>query len=227
MRYAVYFTPSPLSALWRFGSDAIGYDSATGHDRELLAVDGLAENAVREATAEPRRYGFHGTLKPPFALAEAVGEGALVAAIEAFAAKRAAFEIAALKVAALGRFVALVPAVPSAQMAELAGDCVKAFEPFRAQLSASDRARRLTKPLSARQRAYLDQWGYPYVFEEFRFHMTLTGPLDDALRARFLNTRAKQYAEIAVPLAVDAVVLCQQPSRDARFTLVRRFPFAG
>jgi hypothetical protein len=44
-----------------------------------------------------------------------------------------------------------------------------------------------------RQRNYLDRWGYPYVMEEFRFHMTLTGRLDstcrwgvvDMLRARF------------------------------------------
>lgn len=226
MRYAVYFTPAISSALWRYGASALGYDSATGGDCDVLAVDGLTADVVREATSEPRRYGFHGTLKPPFELASGADEGGLVEALEAFAAERSGFEIASLKVAALGRFVALVTAVECAEITALAGDCVAEFEPFRAPLSDSDRARRLAKPLSARQLEYLEQWGYPYVFEEFRFHMTLSGPLDDDTRGRIVEARAKQYAGIAAPLAIDAVTLCQQPSRDARFTLVRRFPFA-
>ena len=34
--------------------------------------------------------------------------------------------------------------------------------------------------LTDRQEALLTQWGYPYVMEEFRFHITLTGALDPA-----------------------------------------------
>jgi putative phosphonate metabolism protein len=227
MRYAIYFTPAASTALSQFGASAIGYDSATGRDREILPADGMTADAVLDATAEPRRYGFHGTLKPPFELAHGADEGGLVQALEAFAAKCCGFEIPSLKVAALDRFVALVPAMECPEIVQLAGDCVTAFEPFRAPLSESDRARRLAKPLSARQLEHLEQWGYPYIFEEFRFHMTLSGPLDDHTRGRFVDARAKQYSEIAAPLAVDAVVLCQQLSRDARFTVVRRFSFGG
>jgi putative phosphonate metabolism protein len=227
LRYAVYFVPDPASALWQFGCSAIGYDAKTGHECALSSVEGVAEDILEQATAEPRRYGFHGTLKPPFELAEGMSEADLLEAVGMFASGQNSFEIAALKVAALGRFVALVPTVPNPQIAALAAACVEAFEPFRAPLSERDRARRLSKPLSERQRAYLDRWGYPYVFDEFRFHMTLTGPLGDALRNAFLDAHARHYATIAEPLTVNAVALCRQSSRESRFTVVQRFSFGS
>jgi putative phosphonate metabolism protein len=227
MRYAIYFVPECSSALWRFGSSAIGYDAVTGDDRVLLPVDGVAEATVRQATAEPRRYGFHGTLKPPFALTDGANEADLLAAVERFAAGQSAFEIATLKVAALSRFLALVPDGPSVGITELAAACVETFDPFRAPLSESDRARRLAKPLSEQQIANLDRWGYPYVFDAFRFHMTLTGPLEEPLRSKFLDARTKQYVAIAAPLPLNAVAVCRQPAREARFIVLQRFPFNG
>src|SRR5207245_1192733 len=75
-------------------------------------------------------------------------------------------------------FIAVIPAEPVAELQQLAADCARDFDSFRAPLGAEDRARRRPEKLTERQRDYLDRWGYPYVMEEFRFHMTLTGRLD-------------------------------------------------
>ena len=74
----------------------------------------------------------------------------------------------------IGGFVAIVPATPSPGLDELAADCVTGFERFRLPMTAQERSRRLAAGLSQHQTANLERWGYPYVFEEFRFHMTLT-----------------------------------------------------
>ena len=64
---------------------------------------------------------------------------------------------------------------------------MKAFNAYRAPLSAADRERRIKAKLSPRQIELMDQWGYPYVLDEYRFHMTLTGALLDNMRDRFRN----------------------------------------
>lgn len=225
MRYAIYFLPGPSTALWQFGCHWLGFDSAVRADRPQPHVAGLAPDELIEATAEPRRYGFHATLKPPFALAAGSAEAALLDAARSFAASRMSFQVPALEVRAIGRFLALVPACSSPGLSDLAAACVETFEPFRAPLTESDLARRLAKPLSPRQRGYLDAWGYPYVFDEFRFHMTLTGPLDDARRTRLHSELQSAYAAIAAPLAVDAIAVLRQPDRSSRFQLIERLAF--
>src|SRR4051794_24659558 len=107
-RYAIYFAPPPESALWRFGSGVLGYDASTGADAPLLAPDGFLPAEWRDLTAEPRRYGFHATLKAPFRLAEGATEADLAAAMARFAAQRPPVSTE-LFVTALGSFVALAP----------------------------------------------------------------------------------------------------------------------
>lgn len=225
MRYAIYFVPERETSLARFGATWLGYDSSRRLDVLHPPVDGLAPDAVRAATAEPRRYGFHATLKPPFTLAEGCDEAALVDAVRDFAQERTSVVLPAAEVATLGRFLALIPSVSSPPLNELAGACVEAFEPFRAPLSEADLARRLSKPLTDRQRELLDAWGYPYVFDQFRFHMTLTGPLDEPQRACLLPALRTAYAMIAVPIVIDAITVLCQPDRAGRFHVLERFAF--
>lgn len=106
---------------------------------------------------------------------------------------------------------------------------MRAFDPFRAPLSGADRQRRLAAPLSARQVAALDRWGYPYVFEDFRFHMTLTGPLPDRTRESVRSALAALYAAVATrpALAVGSLAIFRQPARTERFRVLAQMPFAG
>jgi hypothetical protein len=188
--------------------------------------------ALRDApleawTAEPRKYGFHATLKPPFALAAGADEEELVSAVRAFAATRRAFDGGPLQAAAIGAFVALKPAGPAPALADLADACVRAFDRFRAPASADERARRLQSPLTPSQIENLDRWGYPYVFADFRFHMTLSGPLHLEDRELFIAAMRDLYAPLARPLFVDGVALFKQAEPSRAFSILERFAFAG
>lgn len=229
VRYAIYLAPPGDGPLWAFGSSIIGYDAETG--AELVAPDlsGFDLATWHDLTAEPRRYGFHGTLKAPFRLAEGRSEADLVAAVAALAQGHHVFELAALEVQALGSFIAIVPACPVPALLDLAADAVRELDAFRAPLSDAEIARRRPERLSQRQRELLDLYGYPYVLEEFRFHMTLTGPLPEEVQPHALNALCAAYAASPAhrPVAVADIALYRQDRPDARFRLRHRLPLRG
>ena len=112
---------------------------------------------------------------------------------------------------------------PSAELQQLAADCVRDFDGLRAPLTDADRARRKPEALSAPQRDYLERWGYPYVMDQFRFHMTLTGRLPEPQRAALLAQLQQRFAELALDhCAIDRIVLCQQQDR-APFRVIGEF----
>jgi putative phosphonate metabolism protein len=205
----------------------IGYDAETGADLSQPAIPDVMPEDVHDRTADPRQYGFHATLKPPFVLKEDCSIDELLAAAQGFATTRRPFVVPALEVTAIGAFLALVPASPSPDLHLLADDCVRAFDGFRAPLTPADRERRLKSPLTERQIAYLDGYGYPYVFEEFRFHMTLTGRLHHDERDAFRRALTESYRAIAEPLDVTTIAVFQQPARDKRFSVLTRIPLGG
>ena len=220
-RYAIYYAAAPGSELDRFGANLIGYDAWRGDD--LPFPDGVAENIPdwRDLTQDPRKYGFHATLKAPLALAEDKTETELVAACAAFAAKPRTIPVVKPVVNSISGFIAVVPAERSAELERLADDCVSAFDAFRTPLTPEDRARRNPSRLTPRQCDYLDRWGYPYVMEEFRFHMTLTGRLDDRRREPILAMLRDRFATIGLErLAIDAIALFRQNDTNSRFRIL-------
>jgi putative phosphonate metabolism protein len=225
-RYALYYAPAADSALWRFGSATLGYDAVTGADIDFAVPPGCESLDWPEITAEPRRYGFHATLKAPFELANGRNEGALRAFARNYAAGRPPVRLTGLSVSALGRFIALTPSEPSEALQRFAFDIVQAFEPFRAPLSEADLARRLQSPLTPAHRAYLEAYGYPYVGDAFRFHMTLTGSLPDEQVApvKAALTEAHAQAVPAGPVQIDRVAIFRQASRSSRFVLLDSIP---
>ncbi|HLH87890.1 MAG TPA: DUF1045 domain-containing protein [Xanthobacteraceae bacterium] len=222
-RYAIYFVPAADSALYRFGSAMLGYDCYTGADLPRPADLDIDEADWRALTAEPRRYGFHATLKAPFRLGPARREDELAAAVAAFARVPRAIARIAPQVRLLGAFTAIVPTAPVAALDALAAACTTELDPFRAPLSAQERARRNPSRLSERQVCHLDRWGYPYVFEDFRFHMTLTGPLPAERRedvpARLRRSFARAWGE--QPITIDRIGLFKQDGPDARFRVLK------
>jgi putative phosphonate metabolism protein len=224
-RYAIYYAPDPGSALWRFGSGVIGYNAANATDLPLNIPVGCTDLDWHQLTREPRRYGFHATLKAPFRLGQEATEHGLIALTEKVAATEAAFELDGLRVALLGSFVALVPARDTGVLNGFAMRIVEAFEPMRAALTEEEMTRRLKVPLSPAQRINLDSYGYPYVGAEFRFHMTLTGSLPATIRDRVATALASAYkAAIAPgPLRIDRIALFVQDSADVPFRILRTF----
>jgi hypothetical protein len=209
-RCAIYFAPPPGSDLARF------------------AAEWFARPDVREITASPRHYGFHATMKPPFRLAPGRDLEGLKGALAAFARTRAPVSVGRLKVASLSGFLALVPAARNAELADLAQACIEDFDVFRAPPSEAELAKRRTAGLTPRQEDLLQRWGYPYVAEEFRWHMTLTERLPDRERARLQEELERLAAPVlAEPLAVSSLSVFRQPDPATAFAEVARETLAG
>lgn len=227
-RVALYAAPPPESALWRFGSAVLGYDAASGREVGFPSDLPVPPEVWRADTVEPRRYGFHATLKAPFRLRAGATLDEVGALARSFAAERAPVRLPCLAVRLIGSFVALVPDEASPELDRLAFACVEAFEELRAPLTEGERVRRLRAPLSTRQTAYLERYGYPYVHEEFRFHMTLTGPLPRERAEPVRAWLAERYEAMAEPgLTIDALCLFGQETREAPFRLLERCPMGG
>jgi putative phosphonate metabolism protein len=225
-RYAIYYAPASGSELDRFGAHLLGYDAFSG--AELPFPDGFAQLVPdwRDLTQDPREYGFHATLKAPLSLATGRTETELLAACETFAGTPRPIPIVQPVVDMISGFIAVVPASPSAELSRLAADCVSRFDRFRAPLAPTDRARRNPAGLTPRQCEQLDRWGYPYVMEDFRFHMTLTGRLPAERRAPILAMLQQRFAAIEIAtLAIDRFALFRQGDAGSRFQIIGCWPF--
>lgn len=222
-RYAIYYVAAPGTDLDRFGASLLGYDAHGGGD--LPFPDGVMHRPDwRNLTQDPRKYGFHATLKAPFSLARGKTEAELLAACEAFACLPRPIPVIGPVVDSISGFIAVVPAERSAELERLAADCTKEFDSFRAALTPDDRARRNPAALTPRQREHLDRWGYPYVMEDFRFHMTLTGRLDAAQREAVLAILRTRFAGLGLKaLAIDRIAVFRQESAESRFRVVQHW----
>lgn len=238
-RYAVYHAPPEGSALWAFGRRWFGRDGDSrdsnsrngdsrkgGHDRGL---PGFSRERLRVLTAASRAYGFHATLKAPFQLRTATDPAELRAAMEAFAGRRAPALAPPLRSCAIHGFLALTPSGPAPAVDRLAADCVRAFEPFRAPPTHAEMERRRAAGLSLAQAALLARWGYPYVMEQFRFHLTLTDRIaDGAERMAVLQRILPLVAPFrSAPLPIDQICLYRQDQPGQAFVIEERYPLGG
>lgn len=227
VRYALYFSPAPQTALARFGWWWLGRREDDGVLLPLPELPGLTPERQATIVAEARNYGFHATLKPPFRLREGRTAAELTAAVADFVADRRAIMAAPPVLTELDGFLALELPTPDPAVAELAADCVTVFDEFRAPTGAVELERRRRAGLTAMQDQYLVTWGYPYVLSEFRFHMTLTRRLDPAERRQVAAVlRPLLISPCGHPLAMDALSLCRQDDTGSPFVLIQRFALA-
>jgi len=178
-------------------------------------------------TARPRRYGGHATLKAPFRLAPNRSFDDLETACRALAADLEPVTLDALTPLWLGRFLALVPLGDTAALDALAAACVTRLDGFRAPPTPAELDRRRAQRLTVRQEQHLARWGYPYVLDAFRFHMTLTGPVADPHRDAVKETLGAYFAPcLPAPFRIAEIALVSE-DRDGFFHLMRRFPLTG
>jgi putative phosphonate metabolism protein len=225
MRYGLYFAPGANEAFHYLGASWLGRDAASGHAVEHPDLEGLGGSELSEITGPARRYGFHATLKAPFRLAEGASEADLIKAMEIFAERTSTFNIPSLKVGRLEGFLALVPDGPAPTLNAFAGSVVEAFEPLRAPLSDREIERRNPDSLSSVELRNLMRWGYPYVFDRFRFHMTLTTRLAEPQITRVEAAAKAHFAQVlAGPVAVRELALFVEPEPGAPFEIRCRAP---
>jgi putative phosphonate metabolism protein len=225
VRYAIYFAPAETTALWRAGCRWLGRDPRSGAQLPQPEVEGWSAERIVQVTASARMYGFHATLKPPFRLAEGRSVAELASAAQELAARLQAFIVPQLSVTSLDGFLALQPAGYDSKLRALADACVTELDGFRRLPSAQELAQRRVARLSPRQDELLAQFGYPYVLDQFRFHMTLTERLRRA-DADLLGPWLRDYlaSALAVPLRCDDVCLFVQDGPGEAFLLLQRFP---
>ncbi len=224
-RYAVYVT-LPRGPLSDFGSAWLGWNAATGERPDAPIVHGLPMPA-HEITATPRKYGLHGTIKPPFRIAEGRSHDHLHDALAGFCATRAPVVLDGLALTRLGRFLALTPVGDTDALSGLAAAAVCDLDPFRAPLTTGDLAKRRNSRLSPRQDALLTTWGYPYVMEQFRFHITLTGKLDAAQAEQVRDALLPHvHDRLPRPFVIDALTLCGE-DQTGYFHELHRYALSG
>lgn len=222
-RYAVYWAPPENSALARFGSAWLGWDPAAARAVAQPDVAGLAA-----ATAVPRRYGFHATLKPPFALAKGATPEMLDTAIAGLAARLPPVIGAPLALDRGLGFLALRPGAPCPALDALAAAAVRDLDPLRAPLGPAEIARRRETGLTPAQETNLMRWGYPYVLGAFRFHLTLSGKVTAAEAQPLAKAAAAFFGPLLDdPLQVSDLCLFGDPGEGCNFRLLNRYPLTG
>ena len=223
-RWAIYYTPPADHSLAERGNAWLDRADSAGCGNRPASLDHAEWQRIIRA---PRRYGFHATLKAPMRLAAGASEATIRPILADIAARHAPFTLT-LSVARLGNFLALQPTSESSTLDALADDCVIAADPLRAPLTDSEMARRGIDQLDDRRTELLRRWGYPHVFDQYRFHMTLTGALESNELARLQPILVNWFAEVlATPLPFAELTLSRQDPDDRFFKPVVRVPLTG
>ena len=224
IRHALYFLPPKGSGLEEFGVSWLGWSITEGR---VVAHPQIVDLPIASITKKPRRYGFHGTLKAPFRLADGVRESDLITEATALVSSIPAFEMSALQITSLGSFLAFVPQELSAELQHLASSLVQELDILRAPLSDAELARQRHAGLTPAQEILLKKWGYPYVMDEFRFHLTLSGRLQTEELKSIKSMLQTQTSHLTgSPIRVNDVGLVGE-AEDGRFHLIRRLPLAA
>jgi hypothetical protein len=220
-RCAVYFVPNIHSAWWQAGSAWLGRCAATGQPMAQPSLAGISPQVQWTLTAEPRRYGWHATLKAPFKIKPGENLKSVMSAMQALAQSLNAFDLPALQVSTEGGFLALRPEGDVSQINSTAAACVKELHRLAQPLSKPDLARRRQVPLTPEQDRLMLAWGYPYVLDEFEFHLSLSHKLDamsDDMRTAWQEAAQAHFAPLGV-CRFDQLALFVEPERGADFFL--------
>ncbi len=218
MRYAIYFTPREDDPLARAAAGWLGRDPFGQPASSPAMRAGLSPEEIAYHTAAARRYGFHATLKAPFVLAEGESEASLKTALDQFASATAPVVLPRIVLSRLDGFFAITPYERSERLDRLAGDVVAGFDIYRAPMSEREIERRNPDRLRPDQLKNLYLWGYPYVFDQFRFHMTLTGRVGDDEAPRVERAILEHFGPLLdESLDIDTLALFVEPEPGAPF----------
>ena len=224
-RYAIYYVPDENSPLGDFGAHWLGWDINRALEADLLPLAGVNAEKRRKLIEHAAPYGFHATLKAPFFLAPPAVENDLLRDAARLAQIFSSPPDFPLKLTHLGRFLALTPTASQPGVDSLAACCVTELDALRAPLTAHDRERRRPEKLSRKQTKLLDQWGYPFVLDEYRFHLTLTGALSEDACIRIAPLIARELDVIlSTTVALDAITVVRQDLTGAPFRVLERLP---
>lgn len=218
MRFAIYYAPEPNSRLHQLGSHWLGFDAFSRQK-----IEQPEEAFLRGKTEGAMRYGLHATLKAPFYLRAGKTEMHVIQEARQLATLAVPVTVDSLIISEIDGFLALVPAQQSSYIDNLAASCVRHFDHLRLPPDASELARRHESGLTTLQSQYLAEWGYPYVFGEFRFHMTLTNKLRGEELSATKALAETYFAEITgKTLTIQSVSIFVEPVLGGQFHIVEQ-----
>lgn len=223
-RYAIYFAPDSDSVTWRLASSWLGRDALSDTPVAQPQIDGFASDDFVAATESARRYGFHATLKPPMTLADGCDGERLLEAAERFAAFQKPIPAVRMRLHWLSDFLAIVPIAQDSALMQFAANCVAHFEPFRRPMTEKERQKRLATGLTHRQSELLDQYGYPYVMDEFRMHLTLTDRILYDRQEVMMRAAETHFAPVlADPWPIESISVYREGEPGADFVRLADF----
>lgn len=224
-RYAIYYVPEEDTGLFAAATLWLGRDARTDSKLEPPLPAKISRSDWERFTEGPRRYGFHATLKPPFRLASGRSPDELRARLRRFASHQQRFTIPGVSVGRITNFLALRSNPVGKDFPELAGKCVTDFDEFRTPPTQEDLDARSHNGLNVRERRNLERWGYPYVLDTWKFHMTLTSSLQPAIGYIFQQHITARLAEHCNQrFSVESICLFEEPEPGSPFLLTDRFP---
>lgn len=216
-RFGIYFTPGTPD-LAEAGAAWLGWDLQCGKSVPPPWPD---------LTARPRKYGFHATIKPPCRLNDGQTLAAVDEALANLCTRVAPVPLDALKIDRIGSFLALTPEGGSDALDAMAAQVVREMDGFRAQPSTDELQKRRRPSMNAAQLANIENWGYPFVMESFRFHMTLTGPQKPDVLTEAAARAERHFAHLLpAPFIIDGLTLVGE-GQDDLFYQISRHTFAG
>ena len=179
-RYAIYYAPPKGSSLEEFGRYWFGWDPVNAklinnkHRINYLSRFGI-KNLINidKNVLIAKKYGFHGTLIPPFKLNKNYSTNTLFKKTEEIAKKFKRFKFYKFKLKKINDFYAFVQNKKNNNINKLSNRLVRELYKFRSPLTKKEIDKRNPSKLSKLQLNILYKWGYPYLMSEFNFHMTL------------------------------------------------------
>ena len=225
-RYAIYYTPPAKDYLTRFAATWFGWDAYLGVTVAHPVFCNLTCD-IKEITSTPSKYGLHGTLKPPFSLAPNRSVDELCSSIFKIAKSVKKFEIPSIDLTILGGFIAIVPTVKSNTMHSLAKKCVKDLDGFRVTESIENLKKRRAVGLTSSEENNLLKWGYPYVLDDFRFHLTLTSKLLPDVSSNVFSVLSSELQTVlTAPLLIGKISLVGEHNMHGKFEVIEEFSLA-
>lgn len=227
-RYAIYFTGAPGGELWQKGSQWLGRSTTGEQVLPLPKILNLNAALHQEVTTQPRRYGWHATLKAPFALKDHVSFQELDSAMASLASKLKAFDLPTLGIKWMKGFLALAPEQSTQKYPELKGAaerCVEEIHDLVRPLNPAEMSYRKSFDLSARELEMVERWGYPYVKELFEFHFTLTNNLDlcSTQDQKKWASAAKEWFQFDRSIRFDRIALFVETDRGQDFMFLHDY----
>lgn len=218
-RYAIYFTPAHGSPWWSWGAHWLGRDECFDQPLPQPVLPRIAPTDLHAWTEYPRRYGFHATLKAPFALAQGHTVDQLQERMRALAKTLHPVTLGRMRAVHMDDFVAVVPEAPPDALAALGAACVTYLDDLRAPMSPADWARRQPERLDPRAQELLRTYGYPLVLERFRLHFTLASPVTEPVAQSVIEAVQSTIARLnhSTPLVLDRLCLFVEPGPGMAF----------